>query len=66
LDIRSGKTVGSLRFDGLVQEIFDVQLLVGQRFPEIAEPESEIAGNAFVLPSPSPESELRVGLQAAA
>jgi uncharacterized protein (TIGR03032 family) len=50
LDIRTGKTVGWLRFEGAVQEIFDIQLLGGLRFPEILEPESEIADNAFILP----------------
>jgi len=50
LDIRTGKTVGFLRFDGLVQEIFDVQILRGLCFPEIAEPESDLAGSSFVLP----------------
>jgi uncharacterized protein (TIGR03032 family) len=51
LDVRTGKTVGSLRFDGIVQEIFDVQLLGGRRFPELAEPESDLAGDSFVLPA---------------
>jgi uncharacterized protein (TIGR03032 family) len=58
LDIRTGRTVGSLCFDGLVQEIFDVQLLQGLRFPEIAEPESELAGNSFVLPPAAPAEAL--------
>jgi uncharacterized protein (TIGR03032 family) len=51
LDIRTGATIGSLRFDGFVQEIFDVQLLRGIRFPEIAEPGSELAAHSFVLPA---------------
>ncbi len=50
VDIRTGKTIATLRFAGLVQEIFDVQLLRGRRFPEIAEPESDLAGSSFVLP----------------
>jgi uncharacterized protein (TIGR03032 family) len=54
LDIHTGKTLGWLRFDGIVQEIFDVQLLGGLGFPEILEPESELAGNSFVLPVESP------------
>ena len=53
LDSRTGRIVGSLRFEGIVQEIFDVQILKGLRFPEIAEPDSELAGSAFVLPSQS-------------
>lgn len=54
LDIRTGKTVASLRFEGAVQEIFDVQLLHGLSFPEIAEPESDLAGGSFILPPEGP------------
>jgi uncharacterized protein (TIGR03032 family) len=51
LDIRTGGTVGFLRFEGVVQEIFDVQILPGIRYPEIAEPDSDLIGNSFVLPT---------------
>jgi uncharacterized protein (TIGR03032 family) len=51
LDIRTGKILGFLRFEGLVQEIFDVQLLAGIRYPEIAEPDSELVAGAFALPA---------------
>jgi uncharacterized protein (TIGR03032 family) len=50
LDVRTGKTAGFLRFEGIVQEIFDVQVLPGIRWPEIAEPESDLINGAFVLP----------------
>jgi uncharacterized protein (TIGR03032 family) len=50
LDVRTGKTLGFLRFEGLVQEIFDVQLLAGVRHPEIAEPDSDLIAGAFALP----------------
>lgn len=50
IDLRTGKTVGFLRFEGLVQEIFDVQLLAGIRYPEIAEPDSDLIAGAFALP----------------
>ena len=50
-----GATVGFLRFDDLVQEIFEVTLLPGLRFPEIAEPHSETVANGFVL-APPPSS----------
>ncbi|HEX2224967.1 MAG TPA: TIGR03032 family protein, partial [Thermoanaerobaculia bacterium] len=50
IDVRTGKTVGFLRFEGLVQEIFDVQLLPGVRYPEIAEPDSDLIAGAFALP----------------
>ena len=50
LDIRTGQTVGFLRFEGGVQEIFDVQILPGICYPEIAEPDSDLIANSFVLP----------------
>ncbi len=50
LDIRSGQLVGFLRFEGKVQEIFDVQALPGLRYPEIAEPESDLVASSFALP----------------
>ena len=50
VDVRSGATVGFLRFDDLVQEVFDVALLAGQRNPEIAEPGSPAVATSYVLP----------------
>jgi uncharacterized protein (TIGR03032 family) len=50
LDLRTGRVAGFLRFEGLVQEIFDVQILHGIRWPEIAEPEADLIGRSFVLP----------------
>jgi uncharacterized protein (TIGR03032 family) len=50
VDLRTGNVVGFVRFEEAVQEIFDVQLLPGLRFPELAEPESDLIANAFVLP----------------
>ncbi|MCU1591181.1 MAG: hypothetical protein JWP11_2437 [Frankiales bacterium] len=50
VDITTGKTVAFLKFDGIVQEIFDVQLLPGYRYPEIGEPESDLVTSSFVLP----------------
>jgi uncharacterized protein (TIGR03032 family) len=46
----SGQTVGFLRFEELVQEIFDVALLPGLRYPEIAEEGSDAASQSFALP----------------
>jgi uncharacterized protein (TIGR03032 family) len=51
LDLRSGKPAGFLRFEGLVQEIFDLQVLHDIRYPEIAEPDSDLTAGAFVLPA---------------
>jgi len=49
VDLRSGKIAGFLRFEGLVQEIFDVQILHA-RWPEVAEPESDLIAGSFALP----------------
>lgn len=50
VDLDRGAITGFLRFDDLVQEVFDVALLVGQRFPEIAEPGSTATALSFELP----------------
>jgi uncharacterized protein (TIGR03032 family) len=50
VDLRSGATTGFLRFEDLVQEIFDVALLPGVRFPEIAEATGETTMQSYVLP----------------
>ena len=49
VDTRSGEIVGFLRFEGAVQEIYDVQLLRGRRWPEIVEPGAELVSGCFVL-----------------
>lgn len=51
VDTRSGEVVGFLRFEGAVQEIYDVQVLHGRRWPEIAEPGAELVSGSFVLSS---------------
>jgi uncharacterized protein (TIGR03032 family) len=51
---QSGQIVGFLRFEELVQEVFDVALLPGVRYPEIAEEGSDAATNSFVLPDAEP------------
>jgi uncharacterized protein (TIGR03032 family) len=50
VDLRTGQIAGFLRFEDLVQEIFDVALLPGKRFPEIAEPAGSITDHTYVLP----------------
>jgi uncharacterized protein (TIGR03032 family) len=47
---QNGRVVGFLRFEELVQEIFDVALLPGIRYPEIAEEHSDAATQSFALP----------------
>lgn len=51
LDLKAGKVAGFLRFEGVVQEIFDLQVLAGIRYPEIAEPDSDLIAGAFVVPT---------------
>jgi uncharacterized protein (TIGR03032 family) len=50
VDTQEGTVAGFLRFEGIVQEIFDVQLLAGLRYPDVLEPADEKVGHAFVLP----------------
>jgi uncharacterized protein (TIGR03032 family) len=51
VNIETGKIVGFIRFEELVQEIFDVGILPGVRFPEIAESGSEAVSYSFALPN---------------
>jgi uncharacterized protein (TIGR03032 family) len=50
VDTESGETLGYLRFEELVQEVFDIAVLPGVRFPEIAEPGSTAVSQSFALP----------------
>jgi uncharacterized protein (TIGR03032 family) len=50
VDLRTGHTVGFLRFEEGVQEIFAVQVLPNIRFPEILEFHDEKLAHAYVLP----------------
>jgi uncharacterized protein (TIGR03032 family) len=49
VDVRSGQTAGFLRFEGNVQEIFDVQLLRA-RWPELVEPDADLVATSFAVP----------------
>jgi uncharacterized protein (TIGR03032 family) len=49
VDLRTGATVALLRFDGDVQEVFDVQLFPF-RFPGVVEPDDALTRTSFVLP----------------
>jgi uncharacterized protein (TIGR03032 family) len=50
IDPQSGNVLGFLRFEELVQEVFDVTLLPGVLYPEIAEESSDAASQSFSLP----------------
>jgi hypothetical protein len=50
VNIETGKTVGFLRFEAGVQEIFAVQVLRGMRFPELLEWNDQRLFDSYVLP----------------
>jgi uncharacterized protein (TIGR03032 family) len=50
VDIDAGEIVGFIRFEDLVQEVFDVALLPGRRYPEVAEERSVTTAQSYVLP----------------
>ena len=50
LDLRSGQVVQFMEFQAGVEEIFAVEVLAGQRFPEIVGFEQETVQGAFVIP----------------
>ena len=51
VDLRTGRVAGYLQFQGAVQEIFDVQVLHGVRYPELLEPGADLVGTSFVVPN---------------
>ncbi len=53
IDTTTGEVVASVRFEDRIREIFDVSVLPGVRFPDIAEERSELARTAWVVPPPA-------------
>lgn len=53
VDTETGETMGYLRFDDAVEEIFEVALLPGIRFPDVLEPGAPELLNAFAVPGPT-------------
>ena len=51
VDLRSGQVIALLEFQSAVEEIFDVQLLQGWRFPEVVGFQKEAVHHTFVVPS---------------
>jgi len=49
VDIHTGETLGFLRFEGSVTELFEVAVIGGAQFPELVEPGAEATNDAFVL-----------------
>ncbi|MBV9497135.1 MAG: TIGR03032 family protein [Acidobacteria bacterium] len=50
IDLRTGRNAGFVRFDGAVQELFDVQLLHGITYPELLEFDAPLLDSSFTLP----------------
>jgi uncharacterized protein (TIGR03032 family) len=50
IDLRTGQTVAFLRFEGDVQEIFDVQVLYDTRYPELLELSDPLVSTSFTVP----------------
>jgi uncharacterized protein (TIGR03032 family) len=56
VDLRRGTLAGMLEFHTAVEEIFDVQLLRGIRFPEIVGFQQRDIDNTFVVPPPGSQA----------
>ncbi|HSC57454.1 MAG TPA: TIGR03032 family protein [Nitrospira sp.] len=50
VDLRSGRIIAFLEFQTAVEEIFDVQLLHGLRFPEVIGFQQETIQHTFIVP----------------
>lgn len=50
VDLRDGRVAGMLEFETAVEEVFDVQVLPGARFPEVLGFRSDAVMNMFVVP----------------
>jgi uncharacterized protein (TIGR03032 family) len=51
VDLRHGQIMASLEFQTAVEEIFDVQLLPGIRFPEVIGFQKETVQHTFIIPA---------------
>ncbi|MEA2734468.1 MAG: hypothetical protein QOE14_919 [Humisphaera sp.] len=54
VDLRTGRVVANVDFDTAVEEVFDVQVLAGQRFPEVLGFQKDSVQNTFVVPPGEP------------
>jgi uncharacterized protein (TIGR03032 family) len=55
VDLRSGSVIAFLEFQTAVEEIFDMQLSLGLRFPEVIGFQQETIQQTFVVPAGLPE-----------
>jgi uncharacterized protein (TIGR03032 family) len=56
VDLRSGRVIALLEFQSAVEEIFDVQLLPGLRFPEVIGFQKDTMHHTFIVPPESSHS----------
>jgi uncharacterized protein (TIGR03032 family) len=64
VDTRTGTTAGFLRFEGAVQEVFDVQILAGHGYPDILEATDERLSGSFVVPDEALDGSIATALRA--
>jgi uncharacterized protein (TIGR03032 family) len=50
VDLRTGRVCAAVNFETAVEEVFDVQVLGGNRFPEVLGFQKEAVQNTFVVP----------------
>lgn len=50
VDLRRGVSIGLLEFQSAIEEIFDVQIIAGLRFPEVVGFQKETIDHKFVVP----------------
>jgi uncharacterized protein (TIGR03032 family) len=55
VDLRNGRVLALLEFQSAVEEIFDVQLLQGLRFPEVLGFQKDTVHHTFIVPSVVPD-----------
>jgi hypothetical protein len=50
VDLRTSRVIAAVDFETAVEEVFDVQILAGQSFPEVLGFQQETIMNTFVVP----------------
>ncbi len=50
VDLRTGQTLGWVKFEDAVQEIFAVRVLPGVRYPDLVNHDMKLVDDSFVLP----------------
>lgn len=50
VNIETGQTVGFVRFEDAVQEIFAVEVLLGAKYPDLVNHDADLIGRSYVLP----------------